>query len=468
MAITVGGTTAAALMYYTSAGQIAALLPSNTPVGAGTIAVTYNGEAGPAAPIMVVANTLGIFTVSSDGQGAGIVTYPDYSLVSATKAANCGGVYTTCGAANAGDVLIIWATGLGAITGSDAAAAGLGVNMPSIPLTIWLGNVQVTASYQGRSGCCIGEDQIVFTVPPNTPTGCAVPLSVQINNFVSNSVVLPVAPAGSRTCTLLSPAITTANVVQLSSTGTFTFGGIDLKRRDNFPGFRDLVQAEFLRITVRPAVQPFAASYFDEPPPGTCQTFTSLNGKPDPPGLTFAGLDAGPQITVQGPKGSKNASGSGGSYNTTLDGSGNFFTPGTITVSVPGGADVHSVSTSITLPALPVMTSPPPDSVNPFSVTRSSGLTVAWSGGSANAYIQLDGFSAADNTNTSGASFQCTVPADNGTFTVPPSVLLAFPAGNFGGLYFQPAITPVNLPGTGLTIAQLTLQYQYFTPLAFR
>ena len=119
VAVTVNGTTVQALMYYTSATQIAALLPSNTPTGPGTIAVTYNGQTGPTAPFPVVPNSLGIFTVTSDGQGAGIVTYPDYSLVSSTKAANCNGVYTTCGAANPGDALIIWATGLGAITGSD-------------------------------------------------------------------------------------------------------------------------------------------------------------------------------------------------------------------------------------------------------------------------------------------------------------------------------------------------------------
>jgi len=81
-------------------------------------------------------------------------------------------------------VLIIWTTGLGPISeGSDASGAGLGVNMTSIPLTIWLGNVQVTAACQGRSGCCIGEDQIVFSVPANAPTACAVPLSVQNPQF---------------------------------------------------------------------------------------------------------------------------------------------------------------------------------------------------------------------------------------------------------------------------------------------
>ena len=236
---------------------MAALLPSNTPVGTGTITATYNGQAGPASPIIVVPNSLGIFTVTSDGVGAGIVTYPDYSLVSTTKAANCGGVYTTCGAANPGDALIIWATGLGPITGNDASGAGLGVNMASLPLTIWLGNVQVTAAYQGRSGCCVGEDQIVFTVPANTPAGCDVPLSVQIGNSVSNNVALAVAPVGSRTCTPLSPAFTTANVAQTTTTSTFTFGGIDLKRHDDYPGFRDTVQGQFLRLSIPPALQPF-------------------------------------------------------------------------------------------------------------------------------------------------------------------------------------------------------------------
>ena len=33
------------------------------------------------------------------------------------------GVYTTCGAANPGDVLTIWATGLGPVAGSDAPGA---------------------------------------------------------------------------------------------------------------------------------------------------------------------------------------------------------------------------------------------------------------------------------------------------------------------------------------------------------
>ena len=126
VAVTVGGTTVNAPMYYTSAAQVAALLPSNTPTGTGSVTVTYNGQTSATAPITVVANNLGIFTIDSSGSGPGIVTYADYSLVSAAKAANCGGPNTVCGAANPGDTLILWATGLGPVKGSDASGAGLG------------------------------------------------------------------------------------------------------------------------------------------------------------------------------------------------------------------------------------------------------------------------------------------------------------------------------------------------------
>ena len=87
-------------------------------------------------------------------------------------------------------------SGLGRISGDDASGAGLGQNMPNLPLKLWVGGVQAEVLYQGRSGCCIGTDQIVFTVPDDAPTGCAVPLAVQITpniNLISNTVRMPIA-----------------------------------------------------------------------------------------------------------------------------------------------------------------------------------------------------------------------------------------------------------------------------------
>jgi uncharacterized protein (TIGR03437 family) len=469
VAITVGSTTVSGLMYYTSFNQIAFLVPSNTPVGRGSITVTYAGQPGAPAPIVITPNNVGIFTVTSDGQGAGIVTYPDYSLVSATKAANCGGVNTTCGAANPGDVLIIWATGLGPVSGSDAAGSGLGVNMSQLPLTVWLGGVQAQVSYQGRSGCCVGEDQIVFTVPANVPLGCAVPLSVQIGNLISNSVALPIAAPGSRSCPPSSPTLPASLVTPLSTTnGPFTYAEIDLKRQDQVPSYVDKVNGAFVRFTIPAAVQPFFLSYVDTPSLGSCQIYNNPNGQPNAPLVLVAGLDAGPQISIQGPNGVKNVPGGGGGYNSMISANGSYLGAGAYTVSAPGGADVPKFNAQITIPTMPTMTSPVPDTPNPTAVTRSSGLTVTWTGGQPNQVIQLEGFNATDNTYNIGADFVCAVPATAGTFTIPPSVLQAVPAGSFGGLTLRSFATPVSITGTGLNVAFMQAYYESFAPLTFK
>jgi len=464
ISVSVAGATVSPLMYYTSAGQLAALLPSNTPTGPGTITVTYNNQTGPRAPITVVQNNLGIFTVTSNGEGAGIVTYPDYSLVSASKAANCGGPNTTCGAANPGDTLILWATGLGPVSGSDASGAGLGVNQTNVPLTVWLGGVQAPVLYQGRSGCCIGEDQIVFTVPNGVATGCAVPLAIQINSEISNNVVISVAN-GSRACTATNPAFNSAAVAQLGSNTPTTYGQIALNRQDNYPGgLQDVAKLTFGRFTVAPAYQPFFVSYIDDPPVGTCLVSNSLNGG-NPPFANETSIDAGAQLTINGPNGTQNLT----SSNTTLSANGTYLSAGTYTVSNgSGGADVKGFTASLTIPALPVMTSPQPDVGNAFSVTRSSGLAVTWTGGATGSVISLTGQSATDNTGSTGAGFECSLASAAGTFTVPAYVLLALPAGSFGNLDFHPAAIPATYSAGGLNLGFISAQRDYFSYLTFK
>ena len=90
VAVTVGSTTVNALMYYTSSTQLAALLPSNTPTGVASFIVTYNGQSSASVNQGIVMSNLGLFTLDSSGQGPAIVSYPDYTLVSAVKAPDCG------------------------------------------------------------------------------------------------------------------------------------------------------------------------------------------------------------------------------------------------------------------------------------------------------------------------------------------------------------------------------------------
>src|SRR4051812_19998197 len=58
--VAVGGTTVDALPLYTSSGQIAALLPGRTPLGDGTVTVTYAGKTSAPSAIRVVRNGFGV------------------------------------------------------------------------------------------------------------------------------------------------------------------------------------------------------------------------------------------------------------------------------------------------------------------------------------------------------------------------------------------------------------------------
>jgi uncharacterized protein (TIGR03437 family) len=107
--VTVSGTSVACLMFYTSATQIAAILPSTTPVGKGTITVTYNGLISPAGQITVVKNALGLFTRNQQGTGPGVIQDANNNYNSYLNAFQPGQTVT------------FWGTGLGPINASDAA-----------------------------------------------------------------------------------------------------------------------------------------------------------------------------------------------------------------------------------------------------------------------------------------------------------------------------------------------------------
>ena len=455
VAVTVGSTTVNAPMYYTSDGQVAALLPSNTPTGTGMFTVTYNGQTSFAVGHGIAPSNPGVFTIDSSGQGPGIVTYADYSLVSAGKASNCGGPNTACGAANPGDTLILWATGLGPVNGDDASGAGLGVNMPNLPLTLWLGGVKASVTYQGRSGCCVGEDQIVFTVPNNVPTGCAVPLVVQINGQISNTTVMPVAK-GSRTCTAANAGFASANLAQAVLDGPISFATLALRKDLNGDGtsYNDNFKYSFGKLTASTATAPFFLSWFDDLPLGTCIVYNNLNGQGPPPGYSQTALDGGSSFTIKGPNGSQTVSGSPGKGTPTLSPNGTFLVPGAYTVTGNGGADIGAFSATINFPSSPTLVSPAPNS----TVTRANGLTVTWTGGDPNGALMLEIVTATDQTFTQVAQAACNVPAGPGTFTVPPYVMLALLSGPYAGFNIAPITTEVPFTASGLTFGSLTTQ----------
>ena len=444
--VTVGSTTVNALMYYTSATQVAALLPSSTPIptqtsGAPIFTVTFNGQTSAPANHGIAQSNLGIFTIDSSGQGPGIVTFADYSLVSAGKTPSCGGPYTACGSANPGDTLILWGTGLGPVSGDDASGAGLGQNMPNVPLTLWLGGTKANILYQGRSGCCIGEDQIVFTVPDNVPTGCAVPLVVQIGtntNTISNTTVMAIA-SGSRNCTPTNPAVGSVNVEQAVMAGSVSYGFFELDRflNNNGPGFQDSARFEFGKsLGYKTGSEPFFVSYLDNPPLGTCIVYGNLNGPSDPPFTDVAPVDGGSSFTIKGPNGTMAVQ--GGGTKVTLSAAGTFLVPGAYTITGTGGADVGAFTANFTIPQSPTLLSP--TAAANLAFTRSNGLTVTWNGNGSTGNVDIFMLSALDNMFSFGSVANCRVAASAGSFTIPPYVLLALPVGNFTQFELSPGI----------------------------
>jgi len=457
--VTVGSTTVNALMYYTSNGQLAALLPSNTPTGQGLFTVVYNGVAGTPVGHGIAPSELGLFTVDSTGQGPGIVTFADYSLVSAAPGPVCGGAYTSCGAANPGDTLILWATGLGPVSGSDSAGSGLGVSQPNVQLNLYLGGVQVPIAYQGRSGCCIGEDQIVFTLPTTgtlVPTGCAVPLVAQITNGTttvsSNTVVIPVA-SGSRNCTPTNPA--QGGVQQLITAGTLPFNVATIALR-RVPGssagsLEDDLHFEIVKVLgMNTALAPFFETFVDSPPLGSCVVYDNLNPGDNAPVTNFAPADAGKNVTIAGPSTTLTEAITDGKV--VLSSTGGFLNPGTFTLSGAGGTDIGQFKASINVPATPTWTGPSQAALT-AGVPRANGLTLTWTGGSANGVVSITLQSPSDPTSNNGATANCLVSGAAGTFTVPPYVLGSL--GNAVLLFLEQDAIPVQLTATGLGLGEL-------------
>ena len=456
--VTVSGTTVNAIMYYSLASQVAAILPSSTPVGDGTLTVTYNGGSA-TAPIEVVQNNIGIFTVSQSGTGDAI------AFLNADN-----GLITPTHAANPSDVIVFWGTGLGPVT-SDETQPAVQTNMTDIPLQVYIGGQQADIVFQGRNACCSSVDTVYVTVPLGV-SGCAVAVNMIIGDMVANTTTIAIADSG-RTCTPVNPNLS------VSGTGTYTYGGFSLERvvqSQTIGGItttakNDAVGGSFLQVTYSGAY--VQGSQMDINSYGSCTVATQIAGQsvPQTPLSTVHYLDAGASIALSAPFGNRNvARTASGGYESILDQSASTLTAGTYTFMGSGGADVGPFTGTFPLPALFVWTNQ--SSVK--TVSRSDGVTVNWSGGDPSGYVTVSGQSIAYGSTSANSvivSFTCTARASDGSFTVPPSILMALPASaaapgsqtlTLGGLAVSGTSAPQSFPAPpGIQYASLSTLFAY-------
>ncbi len=369
-------------------------------------------------------------------------------------------------AAHPGQIITLWGTGLGAVSG-DEAAGPLPGDLSGLDIHVWVGSQEAVIQYRGRSGCCVGVDQIVFVVP-NGVDGCYVPVSVQIGDIVSNVGTMAISPSGNY-CSNPN-GYSSAELSQWESQGFTRIGFISLNRSafeisvPGMPPFEmasDSGFASFNRIDF----DLFALTNGSETgtPPGSCTVFgfggSEVESPEDP--IVSQPLDAGPLININGPLGARQLPEVQGGYFASLSVMNPFLEPGTYTIDnglgATGDNTVGPFQASIVIGPRVVWTNR--DAIS--SVVRSQGQLITWTGGTPGGLVQIRG-SSLDPTGPVGAAFFCTADAAAGSFTIPPNVLLSLPpstlvngaAIDFLLVGISPPPTEFQAPGLDLGLVQ--------------
>ena len=180
VSVTVNGTAVTPAFYYASATQLALVLPSNTPLGAGTVTVTYNGQTSAPFNIQVVANAFGFAAYYGNGSGLGL----------STNASNYA-LYNYTNSIPPGATVVLYGSGLGADPARDTVYTPVAFSINSLA-HIYIGEIDSSIFYQGASGYP-GLNQIDVTIPANAPTGCHVPVvGVNAAGVPTNFITLPI------------------------------------------------------------------------------------------------------------------------------------------------------------------------------------------------------------------------------------------------------------------------------------
>jgi fibronectin-binding autotransporter adhesin len=414
LSVTVNGTTVYPGIYYATATQIAAVLPAATPLGTGTVTVTYNGSATATAAIQVVRAALGLGTYN----GLAIATNP-----------TTGALYTYTNSIKPGDTIVLWGSGLGAISADSDTVFTSTPHAGSVPLQIYIGGVQATVLYAGDSGYP-GVNQLDVTVPTSVSPGCNVSLVAVSGSgsilTTSNSTAIAVSPSGGVCSDPLFGTDGTATTT-LSGKTNISTGSVILAHSVS-PGStagttqtNDIAEASFQKTDGSSVTASGVRSSV-----GSCSITQNVTGTPGTGSTT--GLDAG-VISVTGPAASATLTPLGSaSPGLSLAQLATGFIPstgGAFTFKGTGGADVGSFSVTVNFPNPAVAWT---NQAAAATINRVSGATFTWTGGAANSYVEITGSSAAASGGAVG-NYYCFAPASAGTFTVPNFVLLGLPSG---------------------------------------
>jgi uncharacterized protein (TIGR03437 family) len=403
---------AAAPLLYVSPTQINFQVPSSLlPISGAnrrTVQLVVVSPQGQSDPAMVLLRRMapGIFTQDGSGCGYGAVlnqTEDGSASLNGPEAS-----------ARPGDVVSVFLTGNGLVFGMppDGYPASVtegprGTVLPTISAEIGLQRRDVYAPYQGKAPGLVGVDQINFQLPPDMPEGCAIAF---------------------RLLTYADVAVASSQQIGLSvnkSGGTCVPAPLSLAWFEWERLFLNGEEVSTDRLRLR----------FDAMEGNDFPVLRYSNGTLDNVAGPRCSLPA-PQAIDPGRVTVRTPGGVDREVSINADGSGELsLEPGAIqsgsySASAEGGADVAPFTVRVDVPErirLTHMSFLPSRSIN-----CSSGVTVRWTGGSANSLV---GLRLVTSTQTLGTVVRATAGE---------AILRVVVIWSFGGLL------PISCPGTGV------------------
>ena len=168
---------AAAPLVYTSAGQLAAIVPYSVAGKSSTqVVIQYNGASSAPVTIPVAAAVPGLFTLDNSGKGQGSILNEDNSVNGPGNPA----------ARDA--IVVLFVTGEGQTNppGTDGLVASSVYPAPVLPVTVTIGGQTATPIYAGAAPAEVaGVMQVNVKIPAGITPGNAVPVAVTVGTASS-------------------------------------------------------------------------------------------------------------------------------------------------------------------------------------------------------------------------------------------------------------------------------------------
>jgi uncharacterized protein (TIGR03437 family) len=174
-------------LFYAASGQVNFQVPWELAgQSQASLTATVSGQTSAAQNVGLATFAPGIFSTNAQGLGQGAILDPSYKLVDTSNPATPGST-----------VVLIYCTGLGAVSNQPASGAPSPSNPPAATTTtptVMIGGASAQVLFSGLAPGFVGEYQVNAQVPSTSTTGNAVPVTISIGGATSNAVTIAVQP----------------------------------------------------------------------------------------------------------------------------------------------------------------------------------------------------------------------------------------------------------------------------------